>query len=135
MAIKVVKSLTVSGLPSGTWKILSGNPDHGEKTPAIDASTLEDARKVKVAGPQPEDSSLKLKLAQDNQARPATGVPATITITQTNTDGTTRSVPVSGSLVSVEPGEIAVGGERIPTWDCEFQPDGTVGTTAAATTV
>jgi len=134
MASKVIKTLTVSGLPSGSWKIIDGNPEGGEKAPAIDASTLSDARKVKVPGPQPEDSSIKIKVAADAQGKPATGVACTITLIQTYTDGTARSVAVKGSLVSVEPVNIAVGGDRVPAFDVEFQPDGETATTTATIT-
>ncbi|MEI8164752.1 MAG: hypothetical protein WCG26_00170 [Chloroflexales bacterium] len=133
MAIKVTKSLAVSGLPSGTWKIIDGQPEPGEKCPAIDASTLSDARKVKVPGPQPEDSPVRFKLAQDAQGKPATGAACTVVLTSTFTDGSTRAISVKGSLTSVEPGTIAVGGDRIPSWDVEFQPDGETATSTSTT--
>ena len=125
MAAKVVKTLTISGISGGTYPIMGGNLDSGEKAPGINCSTFADARKAFVPDPQPELSPLKIRVADDGQsARPTTGTTGNITITATYTDASTKATTIGGFIESCEPSMVEVNGERVPAWDIDFRPTG-----------
>ncbi len=137
MAAKVIKTLAISGI--GTFKLLESPIINGTSAPEIDNTTFSDAYKSKVPEPQPELTSITLRVVSEAGsgvplAIPAAGTAATLAITGEYVDGGTINHSIVGFLSQVTPQTIAVGGERIPSFEVEFTPSGGGTTTTSTTT-
>lgn len=126
MSTKVIKTLTITSIPGGSWPILGGTPKGGAKAQAINCSTFEDLNKAFIAEPQPELTPLKFRVGMNGvAARPTVGAEgAAITVLATYTDASTDSNSISGFIESCEPNNIEVNGDHVPVWEIEFRPSG-----------
>jgi hypothetical protein len=134
MAAKVVKTLAVSGI--GTFKLIEAPIINGTETPEIDNTTFDDAYKSAVPDPQPKQKALTLRVTTESGgtlAVPAAGTSATLAITGTYADGGTIDHSIVGFISDVTPQTIAVGGERVQSFEVVFTPSGG-GTTTTTTT-
>jgi hypothetical protein len=136
MAQKACKSISIT-LSGTTYKVIEAAPPNGKTVEAIDVTDFADTTKVKVPGPQAENTAIPFVIADESGTPPTVGVPGSYVFAVIYTDGTTPatvSTTIAGFLSKAEPATMNVNGERRPVWNCELVPTGTAATSTTTTT-
>jgi hypothetical protein len=123
MSVKAVKTLALTG--GVTAKVVSASVASGEQTEAINVTTLDDTKMIKVLRLQKKKTDITLMCEYAGALAGATGTLATLTVTPTDDAGVAHAASVYGYIKSSIPQETAVDGERRMLQQVIFTPTGT----------